>query len=434
MKRVLSLILLFGGTLLMAQQTNPILEAMNNYDYERAILLINHEKPTKDLLFYKAKALKGLSRNEEALNTFKQIEQEEPHNQQALIEIAECYKILTKFKEALSYYQKVIDLNPTNKYVRLQYISLLCSQEQFQEAFGESSQLAETDSSAVVLHLQAQSLEGMNEMLGAIGCYHLIQDKYPTDYLAAAKLGQLYTATEKYEYAIEATEKYRQNDTTNVIVNRQNAMAYCMYQDYKTAVKRYEVLAEQGDRSFLTCYYLGVSYYAIERYYEAHDFLDAALKYGNPTTNLLYYLGRTCAKTSWKKEGVAYLKQAIELTIPSDTTMIKLYRGLANCCELAQMSSEQIAALREQYKYDRNNHVLLYEIATVYRWLRDENNVERSLEAFLKTKPRDVSPEKTATLNARGEVELGLQNYYNAAEKWMKDLQKEKFFKEGAPQ
>ena len=45
--------------------------------------------------------------------------------------------------------------------------------------------MSETDSSAVVLHLQAQSLEGMQQILPAIGCYEVIQDKYPDDYLAA---------------------------------------------------------------------------------------------------------------------------------------------------------------------------------------------------------------------------------------------------------
>lgn len=101
-------------------------------------------------------------------------------------------------------------------------LASLCNLQQYEEAFGESSVLAETDSSAVILHLQAQSLEGRTGFLdAALGCYHVIQDKYPDDYLAAAKLGQIYNAMQFYEYAIEATEKYREADTTNVVVNRQ---------------------------------------------------------------------------------------------------------------------------------------------------------------------------------------------------------------------
>ena len=119
--------------------------------------------------------------------------------------------------------------------------------------------MTEKDSSAIALHLQAQSFEGMGELLPATGCYYNIQEKYPDDYLAAAKLAALNIAGSYFNEAIEATEKYRQIDTTNIAVNRQNALAYCLNKDYPTAIQRYEYLVSQGDSSFHTCYYLGIS-------------------------------------------------------------------------------------------------------------------------------------------------------------------------------
>jgi Tfp pilus assembly protein PilF len=83
---------------------------------------------------------------------------------------------MAKYNDALDYYRKAISLNPKNKYARLQFINLLCNTKNYAEAFGESSMMSETDSSAVVLHLQAQSLEGMQQILPAIGCYEVIQD------------------------------------------------------------------------------------------------------------------------------------------------------------------------------------------------------------------------------------------------------------------
>lgn len=162
--------------------------------------------------------------------------------------------------------------------------------------------MSETDSSAVVLHLQAQSLEGMQQILPAIGCYEVIQDKYPDDYLAAAKLGNLNIVAGYPEYAIQATERYRERDSTNLIVNQQNALAYCHAEQYPTAIKRYEKLCQQGDSSTQTLYYLGVSYYADEYYYEAHACFSKLQKEMEENPNLLYYLGRCCAKTSWKKK------------------------------------------------------------------------------------------------------------------------------------
>ncbi len=438
MKQLLACIFLCIGSTLAAQTTRPIQEAMVNYDYETALTLIAKEKQaTPTLLLQKGRAQKGLSMNAEALATFRQLIAEDAQNPLAYLETAECCKLLAKYKEALNYYNEALMLNPKNKYVRLQYIALLCQQGYYEEAFGESSVMAEADSSAAVLHLQAQSLEGLNDVWSAIGCYHVIQDKYPDDYLAAAKLGSLYSSVGEYKYAIEATEVYRQIDSTNIVVNRQNAVSYCLNKDYPTAIERYQYLQSQGDSTLLTNYYFGICYYATEKYYEAHDLLLLVSAKSPEDPNLLYYLGRACSKTSWKKEGIEYLKRAIELTIPSDSTMTRLYKGLADCYNLGRQPKEQIEAMKKQYTYNSNNHKLLYDIAYIYQYdLKDKKSAEHHLEAFLKTKPKDAK-EATGTLNERGEVDVDFTRYYQAAQNWLNDLRndqkKEDFFRVGAP-
>lgn len=435
MKQLILFLLLGTCNTLFAQHTKLIQEAMNNYDYEKAIMLIDKEQPTTELLFQKGKALKSLGRNAEALHTFRQIIAGDSLNQRAFIEAAECCKQSAKYQDALKYYQKAIDIHPDNKYVRIQYISLLCNLQQYEEAFGESSVLAETDSSAVILHLQAQSLEGRTGFPdAALGCYHVIQDKYPDDYLAAAKLGQIYNAMQFYEYAIEATEKYREADTTNVVVNRQNAQAYCLSGDYPMAIKRYEYLVGQRDSSFHTYYYLGVSYYATEKFYEAHDMLEIARKYDPENVNLLYYLGRACAKTSWKKQGIEYLETAIDLSLPKDSAMTRLYKGLRDCCRLGREPAKAIQAAKDQYKYDKTNHKLLYDIAIDYLFMKDNKNATHYLEAFLKTRPKDTK-ETAIEINKKGEVEVNMEYYYRSAMETLKKLKQkakeEDFFKNG---
>ena len=133
-----------------------------------------------------------------------------------------------------------------------------------------------------------------------------------------------------------------------------------------------------------------------------------------------------------KKEGIEHLEKAIELTIPKDSTMIRLYKGWWIVVKLAQDTPKQIQALRELYKYDKTNHKLLYDIAWNYSYqLKDNKSAERYLQAFLKT--RKANARKEEPVSEKGELVLGLENYYNAAENWLKDLQKEKFFKEGIP-
>ena len=50
-------------SLLAAQTTNPIQEAMTNYDYETALMLIDQAPPRGALLYQKGKARKGWARH-----------------------------------------------------------------------------------------------------------------------------------------------------------------------------------------------------------------------------------------------------------------------------------------------------------------------------------------------------------------------------------
>ena len=121
-------------SLLAAQTTNPIQEAMANYDYETALMLIDQETPTVPLLYQKGKALKGLGNNLEALSVFQEVVAQDSLNPRAYIEAAECCKSLAKYSEALDYYQNALHINPDNKYARIQYISLLMNMKRYRES------------------------------------------------------------------------------------------------------------------------------------------------------------------------------------------------------------------------------------------------------------------------------------------------------------
>lgn len=418
-----------------AQQKELIQEAMNNYDYERALSLIAKE-PEVDisLLYQQGRALKGLERNREALATFQNILEQDSLQTRAYIEAAECCKSLAKHRQAITYYQQATNLNPNNKFARLQYINLLLTQKRYRTALEESNKLAQEDSSAYVLHLQAESMEHCylnDEAWRVTEAYRKIRNKYPDDYLSAAKLGNIYIAGQSYQDAIDMTEAYRAIDSTNVTVNRINAQAYCLNQDYPEAIDRYEHLLQEGDSSFQTLFYAGISYYATNQFYQTHDLLSKALAEDNNNINVLYYLGRACAKSSWKEKGVECLEKAIELSIPNDSVMSRLYTGLTDCYKMAQQYRKQAEAILEQYhKYDNDKHHLLYRAAFIYYYrLKDINNTEKCLKAYLRTRPKEMVQE----MDNEGNPIIGENNRYNAAETWLKDIEKqrkqERFFR-----
>lgn len=420
----------------LTAQNNPSLqEAMANYDYEKALVLIEQEQHTIALLYQKGKALKGLGRNAEALQAYQAIIQKDSLQLRSYLEMAECYKALAKYDQALQNYRKAILLNPQHKYARMQYINLLLALKRHRESLAESEQLVQQDSSAYALHLRAESMEHCYtnaDILKVIEAYQDIHNRYPEDYLSAAKLGNIFVAGRQYKDAIDITEQFRHDiDSTNIVINRINAQAYCLNQDYTIAINRYEKLLQEGDSTFQTLFYAGISYYANNQFYEVHDLLEKALQEDPTNINVLYYLGRACAKTSWKKEGVEHLEKAIALSVPNDSVMSRLYTGLADSYKMARRYKEQADALITQYnEYDSDKHHLLYNAAFIYCYrLKDLRQTEKYLKAYLKTRPTNMVQE----MDADGNPIISENNRYNAAEVWLKDLQKqrkeENFFK-----
>lgn len=435
MKHLFILLLLLAGSASSFAQLSPnaIQQAMHNYEYEKVLSLIAQEElPAPALLLQKALALKGLNRFYEAADALREVIGEEPENQKALIELALCCRQAGLFEESLTCFQQILEKEPGNKFIQIQSINLLCTTEQYKEAHQACSKLLESDSTAVPLRLMGNIHSALSNPKEAIDNYEKVLQLEPHDSFSAARLASLFIQLNDPESAIEVTEKYREHDTKNTNVNRQNAQAYSLNKDYDTAIDRYEYLVSQGDSSAMTCYYLGMGYYIKERYYDAHTFLSKAYEYSPKNINILYYLAKTCARTSWKKEGVELMNEAISLTIPSDSTLTTLYAGLAECYKMAGEPKKTIETIAEQYKYDNTNHILLYTIASIYQdHLKDKKNAEIYLKRFLKTKPKETQEESIEEEN--GTIVLGKRNYYKAAEKRLEDIRLENFFQGELP-
>ena len=88
-------------SLLAAQTTNPIQEAMANYDYETALMLIDPRNPDRPPTLPKRESAERLGNNLEALSVFQEVVARDSLNPRAYIEAAECCKSLAKYSEAL---------------------------------------------------------------------------------------------------------------------------------------------------------------------------------------------------------------------------------------------------------------------------------------------------------------------------------------------
>ncbi len=410
---------------LFAQTHEDMTRAMDSYDYERVIALTDTITSDSLSLAARVQALKAMNRYAQAVNTLQILFDKDSTNTKTIIELAECYKAMGNPRKAVGYYERAMNLRPENKFFRLQFIRSLLAVQDYEAMVNACHGWLERDTlSATGYKYLGLAYKGLKDPMNAFSSFNIAYRRDSLDAQTVAHLADLFINNEQFQDAVALTENYRLTDTTHIDVNRQCAKAYCLLKDYPKAIERYESLKRQGDDSFLTLYYLGISHFGDIWYYGAYDNLKAAHDKMPTDFNTLYYLAKSAARTSWKKEGAAYMEEARDLLIPNDSVVAKLYDGLAECYGYANEPQKQLEALQQLHSLTKRNSIF-YEMAQIYDFrLKDAKNAIRYYEHYMKTVPED----KRIALDSKGKPAHDARTYYQLAEQRIKKLKAESFF------
>ena len=435
MKKLITFLLSVFPLLAFAQSETDIRKALDAYDYETPVISIAPAMGDSVLTPLRAQALKAMNRHAEALKEWNSLLKEDSTDTKVLIELAECYRQTNRADQASICYGKAVSLQPANKFFRQQQIRTLLAMEEYESARDASHAWLERDTlSAIGYKFLGMAYEGMAiadpEMLGnAFFAYNAAYRRDSLDAQTVAHIASIFNDNSQFAEAVDVTETYRLTDTLNVDVNRQNAKAYCMLKEYKTAVSRYEALKAMGDRSFTTLYYLGVSQYVDNWPYGARENLLEAHKKNPMDVNVLYYLAKSCARSSWKEEGVAYMNKAFDIVVPTDSMMTRLYDGLLECYRFHTKADpyEKIEVMKEAYPYTKK-YTLFYQIAYIYDHQKDYANAVHYYEKYMALVPKD----KQVALDDEGNPIPNVDTMYQKARRRVEKIKVEDFFRNGA--
>ena len=435
MKRIVTLLLSLLPLCASAQTVEEIRQALEAYDYETPIAGIRPASGDSVFTPLRAQALKAMSRHAEALKEWNSLLQPDSTNAKVLIELAECYRLTNRTQDAALCYGKAVSLQPANKFFRQQHIRTLLVSEKYEAARDASHAWLERDTvSATGFKFLGMAYEGMakddpDALSNAFLAYNAAYRRDSLDAQTVAHIASIFNDNQQYVDAVSVTETYRATDTLNVDVNRQNAKAYCMLKEYKTAVARYEALKAIGDHSFTTLYYLGISHYGDNWFYGSQENLLAAYKKNPYDVNLLYYLGKSCARTSWKAEGVDFMKKALEIAIPADSLVLRLYEGLVECYSYYPKRDpyQYIDTMKKLYSMNKK-YTLLYRIADVYDRQKDYANAVHYYEKYMALVPKN----KQMALDDEGNPLPDVDTMYLKARRRVEKIKAEDFFRNGA--
>lgn len=305
------------------------------------------------------------------------------NNKQVSRKIAECY-----YKRG--YYRKCIDL--------LQEGPL-------------------TDSLAADFKMLGKCYQHIDAVDSALICQKIVAEKNIYDYTNIISLANNYLALQMPDSALYYTLKYNVNDSSNLLVNQLQALAYYKKGNYPAALSQYKKLRLLNDHSMSSSYYMGLSYIRCDSLNQGYDCLAAASeKAQEKNPYVLSELGVAATKIGFIDEGIGNIRKAIEMLQPDSTLIHYLYNAIAIAYMEKRDPDNCIAYLKKSLEYNPQSLMTLYRIANACNIKKDMENEKKYYLRFIRE------------ANKRNDLNETMKSLKEAARRRLEEIKVEYFF------
>ncbi len=326
------------------------------------------------------------------------------------------------FNKATTFYWKILTINPMQKDAKANLANLLLRTDKDRQAKELFGQLVNDDTTNYYFMSQlATCYHNMNITDSAVYFYEKSLQLNPEDYLSVIRLSNIYIRHGAMTDGLDITEKYLQQDSSNVQVLKLNAYIHFLSGHYDKAIAQYLRSSAYGDSSFNVVKYLGLSYYQKEDMYMAAIYLDKAYRLDSTDMETCLYLGISTGWTMDKLKGIGYLKKTLDMIFPADELVVRIYRELADLYMAWSKPEDAVPYYLKILDYDTDNRLVLYKLGRCYEYIDKEKALDWYTE-FMKTRDPDAKP---VSLNSEGFMVV---SYYDIAERKIKELREELFF------
>lgn len=219
-------------------------------------------------------------------------------------------------------------------------------------------------------------------------------------------LGRNVTYPEK---VISICEKYRERDSTHILVNRQLAEAYYNIGNYDLALPVLKQLEAVGDTCFGTLYTLGLTYQRMGDDSTAYDYLSRATAISNDTNPYcLFTLGIVCNRIGFGTEALSYLEMAKERLMPDRKTLFRLHRELADAFKQKGEYDFRLEELEECMKLadEKDVNELTYQMGQCYFQLKQRDKARECYTKFLEATKNKEYNDKIKSMRSSAEQTL----------------------------
>lgn len=208
---------------------------------------------------------------------------------------------------------------------------------------------------------------------------------------------------------IDICQKYRECDSTHILVNRQLAEAYYNIGNYDLALPVLKQLEAVGDTCFSTLYTLGLTYQRMGDNSTAYDYLSRATIINNDTNPYcLFTLGIVCNRIGLGAEALSYLDMAKEKMMPDRRTLFRLHKELAEAFRMKGEHDFRLEELEECMRLadEKDVNELTYQMAQCYFQLKQRDKARECYNKFLEATENKEYNDKIKSMRRSAEQTL----------------------------
>ncbi len=422
-KYILLLFLLSFGQVFA--QKSDVHKLINQHRYKEALSFLNKENETTESLRLKALSYEKLFDYSNAIISYKKIVDTNPSDLDALINLAEAYDAAGNDNNALKNWITIQKLEPENPYFQLRLTQAYYKAGLWNETISSGNKVLSKDSISTIIRWIGDAYRNKNDIVNANYYYTKAIEKNPSDYRSLARLSDyFYSLGEQgYDTLYNVTNKYlTEIDSTQTTIGQFNGMALYGQGKFPEAIDRFAKNIALGDSSYTTLYYLGMSNFGYNHFYQAKKWLEKAYEINNKDMALGFYYASALIETKDNKKGLSIMSKILDRIEKIEDLKSKALKNMAVGYSQSGDLKNALSYYQKVYSIDKSDVTILYDIARMFDNAKDYNNALMYYQRLMKTRPEqkpNVDPSKKT-----------MKDYlYENVSARIEVLKKEKFFK-----
>ena len=341
---------------------------------------------SRDSALVQARYLKSIFRTDNAIELLSGYVNPGAMDEAVLSELADCHFQNGNYEDAAGTYFMLSSFAPEKILYKIRLMQTYYRLKAWPQSIQQGQTVLQMDSIPAVAAYVGDAFRQMEQADSALLYYRKSLSLNPRSESVVAKIVNVYISKEDYDGAIAITEPFLADDPDNTTIAPLKGLALYRKEAYDSAVEVFQRQEDIGNDIYPIHYYLGQSYWNLQKNRRAEEELLAAWQIDSSDVNLAYSIAavKTESFLPFEIEVKPWLDKAWEMVQPDPLLLSRIQQqyGLGY---YRQQSSWDLAIkhYKEAYKYNPKFISALSTIAYCYEVQKDYKQALEWYEKYL---------------------------------------------------